>query len=103
MEKKYTQKQYDTLMQKFHNKEELSQFDRKNLGIGPIRINRIQCKQCKDIITSHHLHDFKWCKCKAVAIDGGSWYLKRIGNLEHIIELSENYKDAIIEDHKLVL
>ena len=52
-------------------------------------INRIQCKKCKDIIESKHVHDFKWCTCKSIAVDGGLEYLRRIGNLEDIIELSE--------------
>ena len=58
-------------------------FDKK------ILVNKIQCKKCKDIIESKHVHDFKWCTCKSIAVDGGLEYLRRIGNLEDIIELSE--------------
>ena len=54
-----------------------------------ILVNKIQCKKCKDIIESKHVHDFKWCKCKSIAVDGGLEYLRRIGNFEDIIELSE--------------
>ena len=54
-----------------------------------ILVNKIQCKKCKDIIESKHVHDFKWCTCKSIAVDGGLEYLRRIGNLEDIIELSE--------------
>ena len=54
-----------------------------------ILVNKIQCKKCKDIIESKHVHDFKWCSCGAVAVDGGLEYLRRVGNLEDIIELSE--------------
>ena len=39
--------------------------------------NRIQCTRCLDIIESTHTHDFKWCKCGTVAVDGGKSYLKR--------------------------
>lgn len=39
--------------------------------------NRIQCVHCKDIIESFHVHDFKWCKCGKVAVDGGMDYMKR--------------------------
>ena len=34
-------------------------------------------------------NDFKFCKCGAVAVDGGFDYLRRCGNLEDIEELSE--------------
>ena len=54
-----------------------------------ILVNKIQCKKCKDIIESKHVHDFKWCSCKSIAVDGGLEYLRRIGNLEDIIELSK--------------
>lgn len=39
--------------------------------------NRIRCKSCGDVIESVHVHDFKWCSCGAVAVDGGHDYLKR--------------------------
>jgi hypothetical protein len=31
----------------------------------------IQCKKCFETIESKHLHDFKYCSCRAVAIDAG--------------------------------
>lgn len=39
--------------------------------------NRIRCKICGDVIESTSRHDFKWCKCKACAVNGGHDYLKR--------------------------
>lgn len=39
--------------------------------------NKIQCNICKDIIESKYTHDFKWCECGNVAIDGGKEYMKR--------------------------
>ena len=39
--------------------------------------NAIKCKHCGDIIESKHVHDFVFCKCGAVAVDGGHEYLKR--------------------------
>lgn len=39
--------------------------------------NVIQCTNCKDIIESEYTHDFKWCKCGTVAVDGGLSYAKR--------------------------
>ena len=61
----------------------------KGLSDKKILVNKIQCKKCKDIIESKNVHDFKWCTCKSIAVDGGLEYLRRIGNLEDIIELSE--------------
>ncbi len=53
-----------------------------------IIINKIRCKKCNDIIESKTVNDFKKCKCGAIAIDGGKKYLKRLGKLEDIEELS---------------
>ena len=39
-------------------------------------------KKCGDIIESKSVHDFKFCKCEAVAVDGGHDYLRRVGALE---------------------
>lgn len=50
--------------------------------------NVIRCKLCKAEIESKHVHDFKYCPCKAVAVDGGKEYLKRIGSEENFEELS---------------
>jgi len=51
--------------------------------------NKIKCKKCGDVIESTHVHDFKWCSCGAVAVDGGREYLRRVGNKEDWEELSE--------------
>ena len=39
--------------------------------------NAIKCNHCQEVIESVHRHDFKWCGCKTVAVDGGKDYLKR--------------------------
>jgi len=55
-----------------------------------IKVNKIQCRKCNDIIVSEHGHDFKFCSCGAVAVDGGKNYLRRcFDKRENIIELSE--------------
>lgn len=36
--------------------------------------NAAQCRQCGAVIESKHRHDFVWCKCKAIFIDGGLEY-----------------------------
>ena len=68
--------------------------------INKIRTNRIKCKKCGDIIESYDVHDFKWCSCKSVAVDGGREYLRRLGypedyeELSHHIQLSEIITDG---------
>lgn len=44
--------------------------------------NILKCKKCGDIITSDERHDMNWCKCGAIAIDGGDDYCKITGNPE---------------------
>lgn len=39
--------------------------------------NKIRCPVCEEIIQSYHIHDFKFCKCGSVAVDGGNEYLRR--------------------------
>ena len=51
--------------------------------------NRIKCKKCGEIIESTNRHDFKFCKCGAVAVDGGKDYLRRVGNKDDYEELIE--------------
>ena len=59
-----------------------------------IKINKIRCKRCGDIIESKTVHDFKFCKCGAVAVDGGKGYLRRcfINTEDDYEELSEYEK-----------
>lgn len=42
-----------------------------------IKRNVIRCTHCGDVIESTHVHDFKWCSCGTVAVDGGKMYCKR--------------------------
>lgn len=59
--------------------------------------NRLQCKQCKDIIESHSVHDFKRCKCGSIFVDGGKEYSKfgwPDGNWKDWIEDLSEYDDG---------
>lgn len=56
--------------------------------IDKIKTNKIKCKKCGDIIESTSVHDFKWCSCGTVAVDGGNEYLRRLGNEEDFEDLS---------------
>lgn len=60
-----------------------------------IVVNKIRCKKCGDVIESKSVHDFKFCKCESVAVDGGHNYLRRLGEPENWEDLSEY---EVIED-----
>lgn len=57
--------------------------------------NSIKCNHCGDVIVSEHRHDFKWCKCGTVAVDGGQDYLKRTfkNSTDDFTDLSEYEKE----------
>lgn len=59
-----------------------------------ISVNKIRCNACEDVIESTHVHDFKWCKCMSVFVDGGPEYLRRGGqglDLKGYTEMSEHH------------
>jgi hypothetical protein len=61
-------------------------------------MNRIRCTKCMEIIESKFRHDFVWCKCKTVFIDGGKDYLRCGGDLK-CIEVIDDDGKAIKLDH----
>ena len=56
-----------------------------------IKTNMIKCNYCGDIIVSENRHDFKFCSCGKVAVDGGTDYLKRsyTNSTDDFTELTE--------------
>ena len=79
--------------QKFTSKKSTKLF-RQRMNVGDIWSNSVKCLNCDEIIRSKNQHDFIWCKCHNVAVDGGSWYLKRVGGENGYEELSEVFDDA---------
>ena len=60
-------------------------------GPGP----KVRCNHCQEVIQSMHRHDFRWCSCKKVAIDGGNWYLRLLADSpKDFTELDENGEDV---------
>lgn len=59
--------------------------------------NRILCNKCLDVIESKSRHDFIWCSCGSVAVDGGMDYMKRCGNSIDMFELG-NLPDETVEE-----
>ena len=62
--------------------------------------NQAKCKKCGDVIYSAHVHDFKSCKCASIAVDGGMSYIRRVGNLDTIEEMSIEVPEQVINDMK---
>lgn len=60
--------------------------------------NRVLCLKCKDLIFSANRHDFNYCKCGAVAVDGGMDYLRRVGNREDYEEMSIDLPKNVVEE-----
>lgn len=58
--------------------------------------NAIRCNKCGDVIESVHVHDFKWCNCQSVAVDGGHDYLRRVGNPDDFTDISITVKEEEI-------
>ncbi len=71
---------------------------RRKFDIGDIFINAAVCMKCGDYIRSKNRHDFVWCGCKSIAVDGGSWYAKRLGNPTEIINIIEPFQDEEIHN-----
>jgi hypothetical protein len=58
--------------------------------------NQVRCLKCGDEPYSAHVHDFKYCKCGAIAVDGGMDYLRRVGDMSAYKDLSYSMDDKII-------
>lgn len=41
-----------------------------------LKVNAVKCLKCNCVIYSRARHDFRWCKCKNIAVDGGLDYFK---------------------------
>lgn len=61
--------------------------ERKKLDVGDIWINAAECKKCHTIIRSKNRHDMVSCHCGRIAVDGGSWYVRRVGELKYVIDI----------------
>lgn len=50
-----------------------------------IKGTSVMCAKCLDVIKSETRHDFKTCKCGAIAVDGGPDYTRCLGYPEDFI------------------
>ena len=65
-----------------------------------IKRNAIKCNKCGEIIESTYRHDFKFCSCGQVSVDGGHDYLRRgfvnsPNDYTELSEVEENEEDMI--------
>ena len=63
--------------------------------------NQVRCLECGDEPFSAHRHDFKFCNCCAVSVDGGMEYLRRVGepvSMEDMsIVISQKHTDGLLD------
>ncbi len=65
-----------------------------------IILNRVQCRECGEVLTSYHRHDYKTCGCtNETMIDGGNEYQRYGGlNLDLVDTSSTIY---LSDDHQM--
>jgi two-component sensor histidine kinase len=65
-----------------------------------IILNRVQCRECGEVLTSYHRHDYKTCGCtNETMIDGGTDYQRYGGlNLDLVDTSSTIY---LSDDHMM--
>jgi len=65
-----------------------------------IILNRVQCRECGEMLTSYHRHDYKTCGCtNETMVDGGNEYQRYGGlNLDLVDTSSTIY---LSDDHEM--
>jgi len=68
-----------------------------------MKISAIKCRECGDIVYSRARPDFRWCSCKACAIEGGFDYTKITADpkqkLPEVIEIEvKTTKNKLFKD-----
>ena len=59
--------------------------------------NRARCTKCNEIIESKHQHDFVWCKCSTVFVDGGKSYWRAGGDLKYFLRVWDDGRETSID------
>lgn len=62
--------------------------------------NAAVCHLCGEFIESKHGHDFKWCSCQNVAVDGGKNYIRRAFNDKCTFTEMNEYRNMTVEELK---
>ena len=61
------------------------------------KVNALECPTCGDLIYSRDRHDFHYCSCEEIAVDGGFDYL-RIAFKKVLPKTVRIYVDATKEE-----
>ena len=65
-----------------------------------IILNRVQCRECGEVLTSYHRHDYKTCSCiNKTMVDGGNEYQHYGGLNLDLVDISLTV--YLSEDHKM--
>jgi len=65
-----------------------------------IILNRIQCKECGEVLTSYHRHDYKTCGCEnETMVDGGNDYQRYGGKDLSLVDSSSTI--YLSDDHMM--
>ena len=69
-------------------------------GLEQIILNRVQCRECGEVLTSYNRHDYKTCSCtNETMVDGGNDY-QRYGGLN--LDLVDTSLTVYLsDDHKV--
>lgn len=62
-----------------------------------IVVNQVRCKKCEDTPFSAHRHDFKYCECGSIAVDGGQDYLRRVGDPHAMEDMSYSLPGSVVK------
>ena len=65
------------------------------------KVNCIVCPSCKDVIYSRARHDFHFCSCGEIAIDGGFEYMRmsyKSVKPEIVVREVDVTKDELFQD-----
>tara|TARA_R110002126_G_scaffold265408_1_gene408577 strand:- start:114 stop:527 length:414 start_codon:yes stop_codon:yes gene_type:complete len=67
-------------------------------GLEQVVLNRVQCKNCAEILTSYNRHDYKTCGCEnQTMVDGGTAYQRYGGKDLDLVDTSLTV--YLSEDH----
>ena len=50
--------------------------------------------KCSAVVESRHTHDFVWCNCRALAVDGGVEYVKWVFDDINLVEDLCEYEEV---------
>lgn len=59
-----------------------------------------KCAKCDEVIESLHRHDFRYCKCRTIFVDGGKDYFRCGGDLGSVLVQQDGQWVSLLAIHK---